>query len=573
MPIEPTKPVSRDPHLRPSDVAILGMAFRFPGDLRDREALCDLLYSGRTALGPLPEERAELLGDLCDLPESAGGYVAGIEYFDAPFFNMNGREARITDPQQRILLETAWHALEDAALPPEALDRGATAVAVGAHACDYHQLALQSGIPVDAYWNAGVNMSLLANRLSFFFDLHGPSLTVNTACSSSLEALVLATSLIENGSCNTAIVGGVNLMLTSETSLSARRGGLISPTGECRPFDDRANGFVRGEGVVVLVLGSLTKALEERRPIHAVIRSAVSGHGGRAASLVSPQLDRQRDLLVTAHRRAGLSDQFVNIIEAHGTGTRLGDAVEVEAIHAAIELIEPESQRPVSIGSVKGNIGHMESAAGLAGVVRVCVGMQRGQLPPSGSLEEVSSLIRPSRGTVIQRACEPWLERDGVRRGGISSFGFGGSIAHVILESPPARPLPERGSSEPAASGSLVRVTARSRERLEVLVRRLHEWLSKPTSRGISLPEIARTLRDGRTRHPVQVAWTVATREELIQEFDRFLLEGEHSMDTEQRSGALLGGEQPCAMTSEVPSYPFARHRYWLDPGSPTAND
>ena len=580
-----------------SAIAIVGIAFRFPARLHTLDELWEVLTKGSDVTGPLPDARRALLGDRCALAEFAGGYLEGIERFDAPFFGMNGREARLCDPQQRILLETTWHALEDAAIVPDSLRGSATGVFVGAHTCDYQPLALAAGVEADAYWNAGLNTSMLANRISYTFDLAGPSFTVNTACSSGLEALVLGTSMLREGRCETAIVGGVNVILAAEIAQSAKRAGMLSPEGRCRPFDDGADGFVRGEGVAVAVLRPLEQALADGAPIHGVIRAAVSAHGGRGASLVSPQLDRQSDLIVAAHRQRGDDAAFVQVVDAHGTGTSLGDAVELDAIAQALRLIEPDRSAPVSVSSVKGNLGHLESVAGLAGVVRILAAFRREELSPTAHFERCNRLARigdtPLR---IQDRIEAWPAVDGIRTAGVSSFGFGGSIAHVILDSSPATSprTPEHGRKR-----CLVLLSARDQDRLIALAASWLDWikssaLSEEFDRDL-LQDLAWTSVHGRARLPHRAGFVVSAGEELRQGLKELIatrgsasnletpwlwnqpaLEGSDQEDVEsEREQVMSWLEDPTnlelptsissgQLTHQLPRYSFSPLEYWL---------
>jgi len=558
------------------------MAFRLPGQVNDRTRLWQVLANGVDTTGPLTADRIPLLGAGSDLAEFAGGWLAAVDRFDAPFFGMNGREARSADPQQRLLLETAWHALEDAAIAPETLRGTRTGVFVGSHACDYLSLSSACGLEVDGYWNAGLHSNMLANRISHFFDLTGPSLTVNTACSSSLEALVLAADLLRSGRCELAIVGGVNLILTSEIARSALRAGLLSPDGKCRPFDDAANGFVRGEGIAALVVRPLEDARAAGNPIHAILRNAMSAHAGRAASLSSPRLDRQRDLIVATHREGTQGGAFVSLMEAHAAGSRIGDAVEWEAIEEACRIIEPARRSGVSVGSLKANFGHLESAAGIAGVIKLCVCFAKGQIPPTAHHSRRSSLIRAGHSPLrVAERLESWTGDGGPLRAGVSSFGFGGAMAHVILESPPHEA--ESAATDREEPATWVVMSARDPDRLAAAARR---WLLE--HERAPLGDLAFTSREGRTAFPHRTAFPVASHDDLRRRLEEFIRVGPARGDGSVIGAATTaGGADPAVlslvrvwlssrsaeplrgisasgrMTSDAPKYEFAPHAYW----------
>ncbi len=568
-------------------IAIVGMGFRLPGADRP-EQLWPLLRNGVDLVGEVPASR----GDAFHHPEAPryGAFLDDVAGFDAPFFGLKGLEACTTDPAQRLLLMSAWEAFEDAALDPTRLRGTQTGVFIGAHSDDYHELAVRGGFPINAYWNAGLNGSILANRISYFFDLLGPSLTINTACSSSLEALVWAVDSLRTGRCETALVGAANLVLLPTIGLGAARAGMLSPQGKCRSFDSSADGFVRGEGVVVLVLKPLDAALSEGYRLHGVIRGARSGHGGQATNLAAPNLKRQRDLICATYREAGIDAATVGYLEAHGTGTRLGDSVEVEALKEAFAdlLGDRLGQAHCVLGSLKSSMGHLEAAAGLAGLVKLCLAMRHATLPPLVHFRELNPLIDLAGSPfLIEREAAVWLASDGQpRRAGLSGFGFGGSYAHVILEEPPAA-VPRAGTSE----RQLIPLSARDEERLLQVARRLLDWLQTGPDPSAPLAAIAETLRYGRAALNARLAIVCTTREELIEALQAYLagspLPHCHQgcarrknlapdpasvadLDALARAfvtGAALDETLPSQRHRPVdlPTYPFCLNRYWLE--------
>jgi len=384
----------------PEPLAVVGIGCRFGGGLRGPAALWDLLCAGHDVLGPRPFGRA-------DVGLARAGFLTEVDRFDAPFFNITAPEAQRMDPQQRLLLETAWEALDDAGLDPPAQ----TGVFVGLSAADYAQLA---GGAVDAYSGTGGAASVAAGRLSYALGLHGPSLVVDTSSSSSLAALHTACQSLRAGECDVALVGGANLMLTPAATLYLRNLGTLSPQGRCRPFDAEADGYVRGEGCVVVVLKPLSAARRAGDPVRAVIVGSGTNHDGASNGLTAPNGAAQRALLRAVH-----GDAPVGYVEAHGTGTRLGDPIEAAALVEALG--------PVRVGSVKATLGHLEACAGLASLVKVVLALEHGQLPATPGFTVLNPLCPP--GLQVVDRLTPWSGRAGV-----SSFGISGTNVHVALE-------------------------------------------------------------------------------------------------------------------------------------------
>ncbi|MBC7136737.1 MAG: hypothetical protein H5U25_13990, partial [Oceanibaculum nanhaiense] len=370
-----------------------------------------------------------------------GGFLADIDRFDAGFFRISPVEAERLDPQQRLMLETAWRALEDAGYRPEELPRD-TGVFVGVTAQDYAALLRDHGVASDGYVATGNSLAMVANRLSHFFDLNGPSEAVDTACSSSLVALLRAADAVRTGRCGAALVGGVNLTLALDGFAGPHQAGMLSPEGRCKSFGAGADGYARGEGVVALLLKPLAEAERDGDRILGLLIGGAENHGGRAGSLTAPNAKAQADLVVRAMR--GIDPVSIGYIEAHGTGTALGDPVEANGLRLAYDTLtggKATSLPPILLGSVKSNIGHLEAAAGLAGVVKVLLAMRQGRLPASLHCAEANPHL-DFAGSPFRLATQTqdWpLRQDAQgnalpRRAGVSSFGFGGSNAHVVLE-------------------------------------------------------------------------------------------------------------------------------------------
>ncbi|MFD0416962.1 aminotransferase class I/II-fold pyridoxal phosphate-dependent enzyme [Streptomyces sp. NPDC127108] len=417
----------------PEPVAVVGIGCRFPG-APDLDSYWRLLRDGRDAIGEVPRGRWDAARVAAP---GFGGFLDGVEEFDARFFGLSAREAVRMDPQQRLLLETAWGTLEDAGHDPTSYAGTATGVFVGISSHDYAELQMGRLDTVDVHGATGNAHSIAANRLSYAFDLRGPSLAVDTACSSSLTAVHLACDSLRRGECGAALAGGVNLMLTPGLSVAFADGGMLAADGRCRTFDNAAGGYVRGEGAGLVLLKPLSAALADGDRVHAVIRGSATGHGGRANGLTAPKGSAQRAVIEQALAHAELSGKEIDYVEAHGTGTPLGDPVEWEGLAAAYGMGRPDGARCL-VGSVKTNIGHLEAAAGVAGLIKAALVVREREVPPTLHLTTPnrqldwngSGLDVPTRLTPLTGA--------GPARAAVSSFGFGGANAHVVLESPPA---------------------------------------------------------------------------------------------------------------------------------------
>ncbi|MGC4746934.1 SDR family NAD(P)-dependent oxidoreductase [Micromonospora sp. DT201] len=474
----------------PDPVAVVGMAGRLPGS-GDLHEFWQHVRDGRDLVGEVPPDRwdwrtvysPDRFGE-GRTRSRWGGFLPDVDRFDARFFGVSGREAELMDPQQRLLLQAAWSAVEDAGWRPSALSGTRTGVYVGAQFSDYQELLRAQGVS-EPQVGTGTELTMLANRVSYLLGLRGPSEVVNTACSSSLVAVHRALTAIRNGDCDAAVVGGCNLMLTPTYHVVTSQMGVNSPSGRCRTFDRAADGYVRGEGILALVLKPLSAALRDGDHVYAVLRGSAVNHGGRASSPTSPNADAQADVVATAWIRADVSPESVSYLEAHGTGTELGDPVEVDGLRRAIRLWSERTGRPVppgswcGLGTVKTRIGHLEAASGLAGLVNVILAMRHRTLPGLLHLTEPNPLLHLDDGPFhLVDSTREWVSPPGVpRRAGVSSFGFGGSNAHVVVEEyPPAQTRPA-GPSLPQA----VVLSARNEERLRSAAGRLADVLrAKP---------------------------------------------------------------------------------------------
>ena len=572
-------------------IAIVGVAANMPQS-PDAGTLWRNLVSARDLIGEIPSER----WNWRELPDSAGlrwgGFIADADCFDAAFFSISPTEARQMDPQQRLFLQTAWHALENAGISPARLAGTNAGVFVGVGSVDYGHVTTQ----LDGHTATGGSHALMANRLSYFLDLRGPSESMDTACSSSLVAVHRAVGAIRAGECDLAVVGGANLMLTPALYVALSRAGMLSPAGRCKTFGAAADGYVRGEGIGAVVLKPLSKAVADGNPIYALVRGTAVNHGGRATSLTAPNAAAQTELIVRAWRQAAIDPSTASYIEAHGTGTALGDPVEVEALTEAFRtLYQDRSLAPPQVphcglGSVKTNIGHLEAAAGIAGVIKVVMAMHHGTLPASLHCPEINPLISLEGGPFfVVRETKQWRplhERDGrlaPYRAGVSSFGFGGSNAHIVLESYLATSTPER-PSQPTAEDVFL-LSARNDERLAVYAAKMAAWL------GDSHPpfeDVCHTSRQGRDAMKCRLALVATDLEDLRTTLTAF---SEGKLDTDPlavfdaaqktargealrmlgrrwRDGETIDWSPLSDVTARLiplPGYPFAVSRYWCD--------
>jgi phthiocerol/phenolphthiocerol synthesis type-I polyketide synthase C len=476
-------------------IAIIGIGCRFPG-ADDPAAFWRLLTEGRDAVGDIPPERWN------PDPDSVGrgGFLEHVDQFDAKFFNISPREAARIDPQQRLLLEVAWEALEDAGQPTERLAGSPTGVFVGVSTYDYG--SIQFGRPdlIDAYSGTGGALSIAANRLSYALNLHGPSMAVDTACSSSLVAVHLACRSLRDGESTLAIAGGVNVILSPALGLNFSKATLMAADGRCKTFDARADGYVRGEGAGVVILKPLSQALTDGDQIYAVLRGSATNHDGRTNGLTAPSRHAQEAVLTEAYRHAGLPPNSVQYVEAHGTGTALGDTIEANALGAILaEGRTPENR--CLVGSVKTNIGHLEAAAGIAGLIKTALALHHREIPASLHFDQPNPHIPFERLALkVADTRTPWPR--GARRAvaGVSSFGFGGTNAHVVMtEAPEVRAAP---SQDADGRVELLPLSARSPEALSALAGRYERALQA----GMSLAELSYTAAAHRDHHDYRVA-------------------------------------------------------------------
>ena len=518
------------------DIAVIGMSGRFPG-AESIEEFWDNTIQNKDLITEIPKDRwdwKEIYGDPNEDHNTtlvnAGGFLKNIRRFDAEFFNITPREAELMDPQQRIVLEEVWHALEDAGYKPTALSGTDTGMFIGCTTDDYSDLMARSNSVMEAYTITGTDISILPNRISYFLDIHGPSMLFNTACSSALVAVHHALASLRNGDCSIALVGGVNIICSPKRFILLNKAGMISLDGKCKSFDKSADGYGRAEGVGVLVLKPLDKALKDGDHVYGIIKGSAVNHGGYANSLTSPNTNLQAQVIVKAYQDAGVSPDTVGYIEAHGTGTTIGDPIEVNALKTAFEALYQVFNKEMSnynycgIGTVKTNIGSTEAASGIAGIIKVLQSMKNGMLPANINFNELNPYIKLEKSPfyIVDKNTNwdrrPWEEVGHCpRRAGVSAFGFGGVNAHVVLEEYiEKQDVPKYESNSP----KVILISAKNRERLKEYVKEIYQYL---ISSDNSIDDISYTLLSSREEMEERLALIVNDLEELKSKLTMYL--------------------------------------------------
>ncbi|WP_257389422.1 type I polyketide synthase, partial [Tahibacter caeni] len=517
-------------------IAIVGMSGVMPQS-DDLDEFWQHLKNGDDLISVIPEDRwdwREYYGDpFKEVNKSNskwGGFMKEVDKFDALFFGISRREAQMMDPQQRIFLETVWKAIEDSGHRVSDLSGTRTGLFVGVATNDYVDVMNRLNIGLDGYSASGNSHSVLANRVSFLLNLRGPSAPIDTACSSSLVALHRAIESIHTGSCDMAIVGGVQVMLSPAAYISFGMAGMLSGDGKCKTFDKRANGYVRGEGAGAILLKPLAQAEADGDHIYAVVRATAENHGGRVTTLTAPNSAAQAELLIEAYDKARMDPATVGYIECHGTGTGLGDPIEIQALSKAFgELYKRHEHAPaaaphIGLSSAKTNIGHLETAAGIAGILRVLLAIRHRQIPANVHFEELNPYINLAGSPFYiadrTRDWEPARAGDGSvlpRRAGVSSFGFGGANAHIVLEEHPASAMPAPAVE---AGPQLFVLSAKTDDRLRAYAAAMLERAERAAP---DLIDFAYTLQVGRDEMPERLAVVAASHDELCRTLRAFL--------------------------------------------------
>ncbi|WP_234305892.1 non-ribosomal peptide synthetase/type I polyketide synthase [Nocardiopsis alba] len=495
---------AREPAPRPSPspapaasggpVAIVGMGMRLPGGIDDRRRLWDVLIEKTDVVEPIPEDRwAQSSLDTAEVTTTQGGYLRDVDRFDPAFFGISPSEAELIDPQQRLLLELTWEAFEDAGLDPYAAGTaGRVGTFVGIYNNDYRQVGQDLGYSHEAYTYTGNMANAAAGRISYTFGFRGPSMAIDTACSSSLYALHLGGQELKRGGCDLVVAAGVNLILSPEGHLSWSRLGALSPSGRCRSFDDGADGYIRSEGGVVVILKRLADAERDGDDVLAVLHGSAVSHNGRGGGFTVPSSVAQSQVIRDAMAEAGVGVEDVSYVEAHGSGTPIGDPQEINSL---ARVFAGRTEK-VGVGSVKSNLGHLESAAGMAALCKVVTSLQHGRLPATLHFREGNRLIDWDDAPVeVITDDVPWEPSNGRRVAGISSFGVSGTNAHVIVAEHEKRREETRPTLGASDTPRLLPVSANSAEALRSGLRGLSDWSAQSTA---DLGDVAHTL--GRRR-------------------------------------------------------------------------
>ncbi|MDQ2659526.1 MAG: type I polyketide synthase, partial [Verrucomicrobiota bacterium] len=517
--------------MKEEGIAIIGVGCRFPGGANKPESFWKLLVEGRNAVADVPADRWNIERFYDPEPGIAGksiarrgGFISGIDQFDPQFFGISLREAPFVDPLHRLLLETTWEAIEDAGFVLDFENGTDMGVFVGLSHSDYQGLQERSGI--GAHTSSGTAHSIAANRISYCLNLRGPSLALDTACSSALTAVHLACEHISAGRCKTAVAGGVTVLISPDGFIGFSQAGMLSPDGNCKAFDASANGFVRGEGAGMVLLKPLSAALADGDPIYAVIVGSAVNQDGHTNGISLPSAEAQTRLVRDACANAGIHPAQIGYVEAHGTGTAVGDPIEAQALADAL-CADRTEENTLVIGSAKTNLGHLETAAGVAGLVKAALVLKHRLIPrnlhfhnPNPNIDFAGLKLR------VPVTSEPFPTTDGVRLAGINSFGFGGANAHVILAEAPAVPTRSRLEVAPNRSWP-VALSARSEEALRASARDLGAWLEEQlrlNGQSISpqLPDLTYTLGARRNHHSHRLTLTARSVPELAQELGAF---------------------------------------------------
>ncbi len=501
---------------RNEPVAIVGMGCRFPGGVRDAESFWELLREGRDAITEVPRERwdwRQYFDPNVETPGAMyaihGGFLEDVDCFDAEFFGIAPREAAMLDPQQRLVHEVAWHALEDAGIAADGLRDARTGIFLGVSNVDYMRAALADDLRVDAYAGSGNAMSMAAGRLAYTLGVHGPAMTVDTSCSSSLTAVHLACESLRAGESELALAGGVNVILAPQMHIGFSRAHMLAPDGRCKTFDAAADGYVRAEGCGVIVLKLLRDAVRDGDRVLAVVRGSAVNHDGRSGGLTAPSSKAQAALIREALRRAGLTPDAVGMIEAHGTGTSLGDPIEMEALGEVFVRSRGADSGPIAVGSVKTNFGHAEAASGIAGLLKVVLALREKTVPAHLHFSKPSGLIPWGKlPFVVPTEGRAWELGEGQMRrvAGVSSFGFSGTNAHVVLEEFDEFVADESGEAVAEEDGpGVVVLSGRTDEALTAARERLADWTERHP--GTRVRDLCATLARGRVHQAHRAAW------------------------------------------------------------------
>lgn len=563
-----------------NDIAIIGMDCKFPKS-DNIEAYWDNIINQRDLIEEVDDYRSNIWKSLTSIQNEDlirsykfwGGFIDGVDKFDHEFFKISAREAEVMDPQQRLFLQSVWNCIEHAGYDPKSLSNSSTGVFGAVGTRDYHELSLMYQVSIEPQLSTGLAHSILSNRVSYLLNLNGPSESIDTACSSSLVALHRAVKAIHNKECSQAIVGGVNLNLSPLVFMAFYKTGILSPEGRCRSFDKAANGYARGEGVGTVFIKSLSKAISDGDYIHGVIKGTAVNHGGYGQSLTAPNPVRQSEVIAKAIEVSGCDPSTIGYIEAHGTGTALGDTVEIEGLKRAFKKFNKKqdiiNEAWCSVGSVKSNIGHLETAAGIAGLLKVMQSFKYKKIPASIHIDVVNPLfsLKNSPFTIAQKPIE-WkrINPQIPLRAGLSSFGFGGTNAHVVLE--------EYINKQTSSSKIYKYFFPFSAPSISQLDAYLKLFVSQPSYSSFELENIAFTLQNGRTVYNERCAFEAETFEQLIDKI-RFFINSKSHVELDNisinqwvnKESNSLKNENLIAQRVPLCSFPFNESSHWLQFG------
>jgi len=514
-------------------IAIIGMACRFPG-ATGPEQFWQNLCAGMDAVTEVPDTRWDIDAVYDENPLAVGkmntrwgGFLDDIELFDRNFFQLSIREVTRMDPAHRLLLECSWESFEDAGVTPASLEETNTGVFIGISGSDYAQLQFGDETQADAYAGIGSALTNAASRISHFLNLRGPALAVDTACSSSLSSVHMACNSIRSGECKMALAGGVNILLSPVVTMSLTKAGMMAPDGRCKTFDSRANGYVRSEGVGLVLLKPVSEAVADGDSIYAVIRGSASNQDGKSSGISAPNGEAQQKVVMAACANAGVAPGQLNYVEAHGTGTALGDPIEVNALGEVLKIgAEPDTY--CRLGSVKTNIGHAESAAGIASLIKAALILHHRQIPPSLHFEEPNPLIPFDTYRVrVQTELGPLPELSRPALIGVNSFGVGGTNVHLVLEQPSIEAVApaELPSPMPPQRPYVLPLSANSVASVQAHAQKLAAWLQE-SERSDSLLDVFHTLTQRRAHLDHRLAVVGADAAELADALETYVNAG-----------------------------------------------
>ena len=514
-------------------IAIIGIGCRFPGGVNDAESFWKLLVERRDAVSDVPPDRWNVERYYDREPAipgktfvKRGGFLDQIDKFDPQFFGISPREAPYVDPQHRLLLETSWEAIENAGIVLDFEKGSDIAVFVGISHNDYQgiQSTAFDHFGITPHTATGSAHSIAANRISYCLNLRGPSVAMDTACSSALTAIHIACEHIWAGRGDTALAGSVTVMITPGGFIGFSQASMLSPDGRCAAFDATANGFVRGEGAGMVLLKRLSQAIADGDPVRGVIVGTAVNQDGHTNGISLPSTEAQTRLVQDACKDAGVSPAQIGFVEAHGTGTAVGDPIEA---HALAEALCEQRSTPLPIGSVKTNVGHLETAAGIAGLLKAMLVLQHREIPGSLHFSSPNPHIDFDKLKLrVPTDTEPFPETDGERLAGVNSFGFGGANAHVILTEPPSIPHADQAEIWIERAWPVM-LSARSEDTLRGYAMKLASWLTERVNlNGDSpvLPDLTYTLGKRRNHHPHRLTLVARSIPELIEELDAFAI-------------------------------------------------